>query len=66
MNSNFFAMTEKNKKHNCLKCNEKMTDNNPYYPFCSKRCKEVDLGKWFLEEYKVKVDRDADIIEDEG
>ena len=21
-------------------------------PFCSKRCKEIDLGKWFSEEYK--------------
>ncbi len=22
----------------------------PYGPFCSKRCKLVDLGKWFSEE----------------
>jgi len=24
-----------------------------YGPFCSKRCKLVDLGKWFKEEHKV-------------
>jgi len=24
-----------------------------YGPFCSKRCKLVDLGKWFSEEHKV-------------
>jgi len=24
-----------------------------YGPFCSKRCKLVDLGKWFNEEHKV-------------
>jgi endogenous inhibitor of DNA gyrase (YacG/DUF329 family) len=23
-----------------------------FRPFCSKRCKEIDLGKWFSEEYK--------------
>ena len=21
-------------------------------PFCSKRCKQIDLGKWFSEEYR--------------
>ncbi|WP_373048281.1 DNA gyrase inhibitor YacG [Vulgatibacter sp.] len=26
---------------------------NPYYPFCSHRCRLVDLGKWIGEEYKV-------------
>lgn len=25
----------------------------PYGPFCSKRCKLVDLGKWFEEENKI-------------
>ena len=27
----------------------------PYGPFCSKRCKLVDLGKWLGEEYRVPV-----------
>jgi hypothetical protein len=26
---------------------------NPYAPFCSKRCKLIDLGKWLGEEYRV-------------
>ncbi|MEC8023163.1 MAG: DNA gyrase inhibitor YacG [Myxococcota bacterium] len=26
-------------------------DNNPTYPFCSKRCKMADLGRWFGGEY---------------
>ena len=26
---------------------------NPWSPFCSERCKLVDLGKWFGEEYRV-------------
>ena len=24
-----------------------------HFPFCSERCKLVDLGKWFSEEYRV-------------
>ncbi len=25
----------------------------PYRPFCSKRCKMVDLGRWLNEEYRI-------------
>jgi hypothetical protein len=27
---------------------------NPLRPFCSERCKLIDLGKWASEEYKVE------------
>lgn len=27
--------------------------NNPYRPFCSARCKGVDLGAWASEEFKL-------------
>ncbi len=26
---------------------------NPAFPFCSNRCKLLDLGKWLGEEYRV-------------
>ena len=26
----------------------------PVYPFCSERCKLVDLGRWFNEEYSAE------------
>ena len=26
---------------------------NPYRPFCSERCKQIDLGAWANEEFKV-------------
>lgn len=26
---------------------------NPWRPFCSERCKNVDLGAWAAEEYRV-------------
>ncbi len=28
-------------------------DDNPWRPFCSERCRNVDLGKWFDEDYRV-------------
>lgn len=24
------------------------------FPFCSKRCKSIDLGKWLNEEYRIR------------
>lgn len=27
--------------------------NNPYRPFCSERCKLIDLGEWASESYKI-------------
>lgn len=26
---------------------------NPYRPFCSERCKMIDLGEWANEAYKI-------------
>jgi len=26
---------------------------NAAFPFCSPRCRAIDLGKWFTEEYRV-------------
>lgn len=36
---------------------------NPASPFCSQRCRDVDLGKWLGEEYRV-VDPSTDSDED--
>ena len=36
---------------NCGKPSE--WQDNPHRPFCSERCKLVDLGKWVNEEYRV-------------
>ena len=35
---------------------------NRYRPFCSKRCADVDLGKWLNESYAVP-DDDPDALE---
>jgi len=30
-----------------------MWKGNPYRPFCSKRCKLIDLGSWIDERYVI-------------
>jgi uncharacterized protein len=38
----------------CPSCNKKMIPHKkPHRPFCSERCKEIDLGHWFMEEYSM-------------
>ena len=29
---------------------------NPYRPFCSRRCKMIDLGAWFKEDYRIETE----------
>ena len=38
-------------------------EENPAFPFCSARCRSVDLGKWLGEEFRIaaeSVDADED------
>jgi endogenous inhibitor of DNA gyrase (YacG/DUF329 family) len=30
--------------------------SNPYRPFCSERCKLIDLGQWASEGYRIPVE----------
>jgi uncharacterized protein len=32
----------------------------PQYPFCTQRCKTIDLGRWLSEDYKVAKPSDED------
>jgi uncharacterized protein len=48
------------REYACAICGRTVTHDGPppsVYPFCSPRCKLVDLGKWFREQYAI--DRDA-------
>jgi endogenous inhibitor of DNA gyrase (YacG/DUF329 family) len=39
----------------CPICKNKTTwEENPWRPFCSERCKLIDLGKWVSEGYKIE------------
>jgi len=38
----------------CPTCNKRVEwEDNPFRPFCSERCKLIDLGRWVDEEYRV-------------
>jgi endogenous inhibitor of DNA gyrase (YacG/DUF329 family) len=51
-------------KIKCPICKELTTwEENPWRPFCSERCKLIDLGKWASEEYRVEGKKEE--VEDE-
>ena len=41
------------KNQKCPMCGH--TAEEEYRPFCSKRCKQLDLGRWLDESYRVPV-----------
>jgi uncharacterized protein len=49
----------------CPRCGTEVEfKGNPYRPFCSDRCKQIDLGNWISENYRVPT-RNEDEREDE-
>ncbi|WP_112323903.1 DNA gyrase inhibitor YacG [Oceanibium sediminis] len=38
---------------------DKPTDKT-YRPFCSRRCADVDLGRWLSEDYRLPAEEEAD------
>lgn len=39
--------------------------DNASFPFCSPRCRTVDLGKWLNEEYRVPVEEESDEVQEQ-
>jgi endogenous inhibitor of DNA gyrase (YacG/DUF329 family) len=49
-------MTEKEpvRKIRCPVCKKEAAwHDNPFRPFCSERCRLIDLGKWASEDYRI-------------
>ena len=45
-------------------CNKEF-DQSDYYPFCSMRCKNVDLNRWFSEVYVIpETEKEIQIFEE--
>lgn len=46
----------------CPQCLTKTlyVDTNPYRPFCSERCRLIDLGEWASESYQIPVTSSVD------
>lgn len=55
------------RKMYCPQCRkETIWEGNPSRPFCSDRCRLIDLGSWAAEEYRVPADKiPIDELEDE-
>jgi len=48
------------KKRLCPQCHKDVVwEENPYRPFCSERCKLIDLGAWVTEEYRIPGEKKA-------
>ena len=43
----------------CPICNKGRAQR--YRPFCSKRCADLDLGRWFNEDYHIPAEDDAEL-----
>jgi endogenous inhibitor of DNA gyrase (YacG/DUF329 family) len=50
----------------CIVCKRPVQPRpqNEAFPFCSARCKLVDLGKWLSDEYSIPGSDSADVDED--
>ena len=44
----------------CLICNAEVIP--AHKPFCSMRCKDIDLGKWFNENYRIQTEEKLEVI----
>jgi uncharacterized protein len=53
-------------KLSCPTCKKPVTSKDPEFPFCSERCRLIDLGKWASGKYVISspaTDTDDDIDE---
>lgn len=51
----------------CRICGKPLPEgvNSPFFPFCSKRCKMIDLGRWFSGDYRIREKIPLDVEEDD-
>ncbi|MDH3288775.1 MAG: DNA gyrase inhibitor YacG [Betaproteobacteria bacterium] len=61
-------MNPKPRAVNCPTCGKPVlwTPDSAWRPFCSNRCKMIDLGAWATERYRVPAIEDADQPESAG
>ena len=55
------------KLHRCPTCGMLVRLNDEDFPFCSDRCRKIDLGKWASGVYKISSPiLDPEVLEDLG
>ncbi|MEK6744487.1 MAG: DNA gyrase inhibitor YacG [Nitrospirota bacterium] len=61
-------MTGDNRKKEAVRCpvckKETAWKDNPFRPFCSERCRMIDLGRWAAEEYRIAGEKKITEIEE--
>jgi uncharacterized protein len=50
----------------CPICKKETTLENEFYPFCSERCKIIDLGNWASEKYVISTPMQPDLESSEA
>ena len=55
-------------KLNCPTCKKPVKNTDPDFPFCSERCRIIDLGKWASGDYKISspLEDSEELIQDSG
>jgi uncharacterized protein len=49
----------------CPTCRALVLERNEDFPFCSDRCRRIDLGKWASGDYKISSPiQDPDLLEE--
>jgi hypothetical protein len=46
-------------KKGCPMCGK--SEKPDFRPFCSKRCADLDLGKWLKEDYRIATQEESDL-----
>ncbi len=47
--------------HSCPSCQQTVSwEDNAYRPFCSDRCRLIDLQGWFGERYRIPQDEESE------
>ena len=54
-------MRAANNNDQCPTCKEASTEK--HHPFCSKRCSEIDLGRWFNGSYVIAGEKTSEFSE---
>ena len=49
----------------CPICQKEVAITDPEMPFCSERCRTIDLGNWAMEKYVISEPADLSHLNDE-
>jgi endogenous inhibitor of DNA gyrase (YacG/DUF329 family) len=57
--------SQKNRILRCPTCRSLVAASGPDFPFCSDRCRQIDLGKWASGAYRISSPvLDPEVLED--